>query len=107
MKRFGQVIGIRPEKIEYYKKLHANPWPGVLDMIKACNIQNYSIYVFEDRLFAYYEYTGGDYEADMAKMAADPLTKKWWDECMPCQVPLEGRAEGAWWSDLEEVFHMD
>ena len=107
MKRHGQVIGVRPEKIEYYKKLHANPWPGVLDMIKACNIRNYSIYLYGDKLFAYYEYTGEDYEADMAKMAGDPLTQKWWDECMPCQVALSGRAEGAWWSDLEEVFHTD
>lgn len=107
MKRFGQVIGLRPEKVEYYKKLHANAWPDVLKMIRACNIQNYSIYLFGDKLFAYYEYTGENYEADMMKMAADPLTQKWWDECMPCQVQLEGRAEGAWWTDLEEVFHTD
>ena len=43
----------------------------------------------------------------MRKMAADPLTQKWWDECMPCQQPVEGRPEGAWWMDLEEVFHLD
>jgi L-rhamnose mutarotase len=107
MKRFGQVIGVKPEKLAYYKELHAKPWQGVLDMIEACNIRNYSIYVFGDKLFAYYEYTGEDYEADMKKMAADPLTQKWWDECMPCQQPAAGRPEGAWWMDLEEVFHLD
>lgn len=107
MKRFGQVIGVVPEKLEYYKELHAKPWQGVLDMIRVCNIRNYSIYVFGDKLFAYYEYTGEDYEADMKKMAADPLTQKWWDECMPCQQPVEGRPQGAWWMDLEEVFHLD
>ena len=34
MKRYGQVIGVNPEKLEEYKKLHAAAWPGVLKMIK-------------------------------------------------------------------------
>ena len=33
MKRFGWVIGIKEEKIDEYKKLHANVWPEVLQMI--------------------------------------------------------------------------
>ena len=33
MKRFGMVIGIQPDKIEEYKKLHAAVWPDVLKMI--------------------------------------------------------------------------
>ena len=45
MKRFGQMIKIEPgEKLEAYKKWHANPMPGVNEMIKACNLQNYSIF---------------------------------------------------------------
>jgi hypothetical protein len=34
VKRYGNVIGLRPEKLEEYKELHANVWPGVLKMIK-------------------------------------------------------------------------
>lgn len=105
--RLGQVIRLRPEKAEYYRQLHANAWPGVLDMIKACNIRNYSIYLKDGYLFSYFEYTGDDYNADMAKMAADPLTQKWWAECKPCQEPLPARKAGEWWSDMEEVFHID
>ncbi len=107
MKRYGQVIRVKPEKLEEYKKLHANAWPGVLKMIKECNIRNYSIYYKDGFLFSYYEYTGDDYEADMAKMAADSTTQKWWDLCKPCQQPLETRKEGEWWADMEEVFHVD
>ena len=29
MKRVGQVIKVKPEKLAYYKELHANCWPGV------------------------------------------------------------------------------
>lgn len=105
MKRYGQVIAVKPEKLEEYKRLHANAWPGVLKMISDCNIQNYSIYYKDGLLFSYYEYIGNDYEADMAKMAADEETQRWWDVCKPCQQPLETRAEGEWWADMEEVFH--
>ena len=44
MKRYGSVIGVKPEKLEEYKKLHAAVWPDVLTMIKECNIRNYSIF---------------------------------------------------------------
>ncbi|HHV99869.1 MAG TPA: L-rhamnose mutarotase [Clostridiaceae bacterium] len=107
MKRYGQVIKVKPEKLEEYKKLHANAWPDVLKMIKECNINNYSIFYKDGYLFAYFEYVGNDFEADMAKMAADPVTQKWWDVCKPCQEPLETIAEGEWWANMEEVFHLD
>jgi L-rhamnose mutarotase len=107
MKRYGSVIGVRPEKLEEYKKLHAAVWPDVLKMIRECNIRNYSIYYRDGLLFSYFEYTGNDYEGDMARMAADPMTQKWWDVCKPCQKPLDTRSEGEWWADTEEVFHTD
>ena len=93
MKRYGSVIGVRPEKLEEYKKLHAEVWQGVLKMIKECNIRNYSIYYKDGLLLSYYEYIGSDYEADMARMAADPETQRWWAVCMPCQQPLDTRKE--------------
>jgi L-rhamnose mutarotase len=107
MKRFGQVIGVRPEKLEEYKKLHAAVWPRVLEMIRECNIRNYSIYHKDGLLYAYFEYVGKDFESDMAKMAADPTTQKWWDVCKPCQAPLKTRSDGEWWASMEEVFHCD
>jgi len=107
MKRYGQLIGVKSDKLEEYKKYHANIWPEILDMIRECNIQNYSIYYKDGMLFAYLEYVGDDFDADMAKMAADPKTQEWWDIMMPMQEPLETRAEGEWWANMEEVFHMD
>ena len=107
MKRFGMIIGIKPDKIEEYKKLHAAVWPDVLKMIKKCNIRNYSVYLKDELFYSYFEYTGKDFKADMEKMAADPVTQQWWDVCKPCQNPLETRAEGEWWAEMEEVFHCD
>ncbi len=105
--RYGSVIQVVPEKLDEYKRLHAAVWPSVLKMIAECHISNYSIYYRDGWLFSYFEYDGNDYEADMAKMAADPETQRWWKECGPCQKPLESRAPGEWWASMEEVFHMD
>ena len=106
MQRIGMVIGVKPEKIEEYKRLHAAAWPEVLAMISACNIRNYSIFLKEPEnlLFSFFEYHGDDYAGDMAKMAADPKTQEWWAVCMPCQAPLETRKAGEWWAGMEEVF---
>ena len=107
MKRYGMVIRIKPENLEAYKRLHADVWPDVLRMIGECNIRNYSIYHKDGFLFSYFEYDGDDFDADMARMAADPTTQKWWAVCKPLQEPLETRGDGEWWADMEEIFHSD
>ena len=112
MRRYGHVVKVREEKIEEYKRLHTAVWPDVLKTIAASHIRNYTIFLrrLDDGffcLFSCFEYHGEDFEADMAKMAADPKTQEWWDLCKPCQEPLESRKEGEWWAEMEEVFHCD
>lgn len=111
--RFGWAIGIKPDQIAKYKELHANAWPEVLSKLRECNCHNYSIYLGELApgqfyLFSYLEYTGTDFDGDMAKMAADPKTQEWWKLTDPTQIPLSTRkAADRWWMTLEEVFHLD
>ncbi len=112
VERYGMVIGVKPDQIDQYKKLHAAAWPGVLAKIKECHIRNYSIYLREVEkgqylLFTYFEYTGDDFAADMAKMAADPETQRWWKETDPCQSPVPTRGPDEFWSRMDEVFHLD
>lgn len=107
IQRYGSIIGIKPENIEKYAFLHANPRKEVNDMIKKCNIQNYSIYYKDGFLFSYFEYVGDDYQADMDKMAQDPATQAWWEICKPLQEPLNTRQNGEWWADMREVYHLN
>jgi L-rhamnose mutarotase len=107
VRRFASVIGLRPERAEEYLALHRSVWPGVLAKITACNIRNYSIYLCADTLFSYYEYVGSDYEADMARMAEDPETQRWWDACKPCQEQTPDVRPDEWWTAIPEVFHQD
>jgi L-rhamnose mutarotase len=107
MKRYGQLIGVKPDKLEAYTRYHAAVWPEILAMITECNIRNYSIFYKDGLLFAYFEYVGDDFDADMKKMGDDPKTQEWWDIMMPMQAPLQTRAKGEWWANLQEVFHLD
>ena len=109
MQRYGMVIGLDPGKAEEYKRLHVAVWSEVLKMIGACHIRNYSIFLREPEnlVFSYFEYRGGDFQADMARMARDPKTRDWWKLCGPCQRPLETRQDGEWWAPMAEVFHTD
>lgn len=102
-------IKLNSKKIQEYKALHSLVWPSVLERIKQSHIKNYSIFLREPEniLFGYLEYNGDDFQADMALMAADPETQRWWSFTDPCQVPLKSAAKGQWWAPLEEVFHVD
>lgn len=108
MQRMGHVIGLRPEHVEEYRRLHADVWPEVLARLAASNISNYSIFLRqpENLMFSYWEYIGSEFEADNAAIAADPVTRRWWAICGPMQAPLDSRADGEWWAPMDEVFHM-
>ncbi len=103
-RRFGLVIGIRPEYIDQYRTLHQGP--GVRDLLTAANIRNFSIFLL--RLpdgkfyeFGYYEYVGDDYEADMATLTVDPRYTEWLEVCDPMQVPLPGECG---WAKMEQIY---
>ncbi len=109
MQRYGSVIGIHPEKIDEYKRLHTAVLPVVLSIIKTFNIRNYSIFLCEpeNQLFSYFEYYGSDFAKDMARMAANPKMQAWWKLCGPCQHPMPTRITGECWASMTEVFHCN
>jgi L-rhamnose mutarotase len=107
VRRFGQRINLRPDSIEAYERLHAAPWPAVVAQIRRSNIRNYSIFRDGTELFAFFEYVGDDFAADMAAMAADRETQRWWALTDALQEPLPDREPGTWWKDLVEIFHTD
>jgi len=104
MRRFGQFATLKKGCIQEYKKLHAAVWPEVLATITDCNLRNYSIYLKGNKLFAYFEYIGDDFDADMERMASDPVTQEWWKQTKPC---FSRHNEEIYYQDLEEIFHLD
>ena len=106
------VTGLHTEHVDEYQRLHAAVWPDVLNCIARCNIRNYSIYFREipgsgPMLFSYFEYSGSDFEADMALMAEDEATQKWWALCNPCQRAVVEGEVGNTWVTMDDIFHQD
>lgn len=103
------------------------------NLIPSSNTGLDSIFFDNERtLFAFFEYTGKDFEQDMAKMKANAKVREWWDMTDSMQVwqyfasfresirkfsnvdkeslisGATGSADGpGWWKDLDEVFHVD
>ena len=105
IKRVGMVTQLRPDKLEEYQRLHADSNPGVRDLLTKYHMRNFSIYLqqidgkwYE---FGYYEYTGRDFEADMARLAKEPRNIEWLKVCDPMQIPIPG-AKG--WTEMHRVY---
>ena len=109
VKRVGMVIKIKPECIEEYKAVHSDSNAGVRDLLIEANMRNFSIFLhqLDDGNwyeFGYYEYTGNDFEADMARLEKHPRNIEWLKVCDPMQIPLEGYDS---WAEMEQVYFND
>ncbi len=107
MERYGSVIRLRPQRRDDYLVLHRSVWPSVEATLTRANIRNYTIFVRDDLLFAYYEYVGDDFDADFAMIAADPDTRRWWALTDPCQERLDGTPDGLQWAPMEQIWHLE
>jgi L-rhamnose mutarotase len=87
MKQIASMIGLRAEREEEYLALSTTGWPQVQQRLPDSNNTNYSIFL-RDRLFAYYQYVGGNYAADMAAIAADEAIQRRRRLTDPCHQPL-------------------
>ena len=105
VKRHALLGKLKPERIAEYCELHAHPWPGVIKAIKDSHIENYSIWLHGDYVFSYFEYTGDDYEADMARQARDPEMQRWWTRTHPCFVTYAIEPDCEFTPDIKEVFY--
>ena len=106
VKRVGMVIKIKPEFIEEYKAVHSESKAGVRDLLIKANMRNFSIFLqqLDDGNwyeFGYYEYTGENFEADMAILNKHPRNIEWLKICDPMQVPLDGYKG---WAEMEQVY---
>jgi len=110
--RYGMITGLLPEKEAWYRTLHSTPWRGVNAQLAGSHIRNYSIFLKDIGgklfLFSYFEYTGKNFEGDMAAMAQDATTQRWWKQTDACQSPLpDAAAKNKIWDGMDEIFHCE
>lgn len=107
MQKLASVIRLKPGTAETYKKLHAEASEEILEAHRRYHYTNFSIFLKDDTLFSYIEYTGDDWEEDQRRMALDPVMIRWRQTCRPLMEPLPTRKEGEWQAFMELVFHLD
>ncbi len=66
--------------------------------------RNHSVYLYGDKLFQYFDYTGTDFEADIKQMRQMPVMQAWWAKCRDCVLPFDETASETWVSP-EEIFY--
>ena len=107
MIRLGMTLGIKEEKIEEYKKLHANVWPEVLENLTELNFKNYSIYLHKNTLFGYVEYHGDNLDRDNKLMASNPKVQEWEELMWNYQQALPQSEKGSKWVLMDKIFDLN
>lgn len=102
MARVAWTARLRPDKVDDYVTAHANVWPDALTAITAAGIRNYSIYLFGDRVFAYYECDDPD---EAARVEAEAEATQRWRAEMRSLFEDEVATEGV--AFLPEIFRLD
>ena len=107
IQRYGMAVRLKDEKRQYYIDNHANVWPEVLEELKKINVQNYSIFLKEDFMFGYLEYTGNDFDGDMRKMQQIPIVDKWTNLMIDCFNPFPNNDDNESWVMMDQIFFME
>lgn len=76
MERVGLLLKVKPDRIEEYKKIHANVWPELLAELRAAGIRNYSLWLAPDGTeFGYLECD--DWQAACDYLAKSEVHDRW------------------------------
>jgi L-rhamnose mutarotase len=102
MARVAWTARLRPDRIEGYIEEHGHVWPDALAAITAAGIRDYSIWLWDDRVFAQYE--ADDPEAALRLEEAAEATQRWRAH-MREYFTDELATEGVTW--LREIFRLE
>lgn len=106
MNRVGFTLKVKPERMDEYRRRHAEVWPEMLDALRGLGWQNYTLFLRDDgTLFGYFE-TPGSFEQALAAMGETAVNERWQRE-MAGFFDGEGRPADQTMMRLDEVFHLD
>lgn len=105
MERVCFQLQVRPDRLEEYRRRHADVWPDMLEALAATGWRNYSIFVREDGLLIGYFETES-LEAAQAAMAATEVNARWQADMAPFFADLDS-APDTGFLRLTEIFHLE
>jgi L-rhamnose mutarotase len=104
MQRIAFALPIKPDKIDDYRRTHANVWPELIAENKAAGIRNYTIVLFGNHAIGFLECD--DWETAIERLGTSDAQLRWQEihsdildvDMGSSYVPLDL---------LEELFHQD
>ena len=106
MQRICFLLKVRADRIDEYRRRHADVWPEMRAALAETGWHNYSLFLRDDGLLVGYLETD-DFDAARAGMAAREVNARWQAEMGEFFEALDGVAPDAAMSPLPEVFHLD
>lgn len=101
MKEYALTINLKndPDLIEQYKEYHRNPWPEVIEGLKARGVTKMKIYLLGRRMFMLME------TLDEVEPRRDlPRTSEWQELMNRFQERVPEAKPGEHWAAMEKVF---
>jgi L-rhamnose mutarotase len=90
--RCAFILKLHEGKEEEYIRRHRDIWPEMLNMLREAGIRNYSIWLYGDRVFGYYE--SDDLAATEAFKASSPVQARWIEYMKDIVSPIDSDGSG-------------
>jgi L-rhamnose mutarotase len=100
------LLKVRTEKVEEYKRRHAEVWPEMLDALHETGWHNYSLFLRPDGLLVGY-LEADDFKKCRAEMKNHAVNARWQAEMSYFFETIKHGGADDHMFPLEEVFHLD
>jgi L-rhamnose mutarotase len=97
---------VRPDRLDEYKRRHAEVWPDMLRALRDTGWRDYSLFARDDGLIVGYV-KARDLGEAQAAMARTSVNERWQCEMGEFFVGLDGRAPDQAFEPLDEIFNLD
>ncbi len=106
MKRVAEIIYIVKEEREAFLHGALNLTPEEAHVLWLCGVRNQQYFALNDLIFMTFEYSGNNFNEDMAKMAAYLDSKGLLVEKRRKDVPVEERDTTNWWAPVKKLGNL-
>ena len=106
MHRVCFTLQVRPDRLEEYRRRHADVWPEMLAALHEAGWHDYSLFLRDDGLLVGYLLTD-DLAAAQAAMDATDVNRRWQAEMAPFFADLRSGRPDTGMTVLDEVFNLD
>jgi L-rhamnose mutarotase len=106
MRRVCFTLQVRPDRLDEYRRRHAEVWPDMLRALRDAGWHDYSLFLRDDGLLVGHLRTD-DLAAAQTAMDATEVNARWQAEMAEFFVGLPGGRPDLGLQVLDEVFNLD